>query len=78
MPPRLIASIQGKIPANNPDSLCIRQTPCRAERTFPPAVPEQAFANMILVFTTSRGVVTAAENLPAKAPQTVGCQESTT
>lgn len=75
--PRLIASIQGMIPANNPGSPGIHQTSCRVERTFPLAVLEQDFANTILVFTTPRGVVTVAENPPAKAPQTVDCQEST-
>lgn len=77
-PPRLMAAIRGKTPANNPGSPWVRQTPCRAERTFPPAVLDPAFANMILVFATSRGVVTTAANPPAKAPQTADCQDSTT
>lgn len=76
-PPMLIATIRGKTPANNPDSPCERHTPCMAESTFPAAVLEPAFASMILVLATSRGVVTAAAKPPAKAPQTADCQEST-
>jgi hypothetical protein len=73
-PPRLIAAIHGKTPANNPASPC---DPVQGREHVPTSSVGTSLANIILVFAPSRGVVTAIAKTPAKAPHTADCQEST-